>query len=186
MCTLRELPRDYREVELSDCLAGHFFQLRHQRAVRERAMANARNARIRPFLLRRSAGERDEVERQRDLANDSLDVTAVGHPRNEEAARACVGEGLPAADHLVDQRVVVGLRLQEGVGARIDEEGVAHGAADRLDAAHLQVERVKAFTTDDLVLEVAADGAGRRQADNIGGTLIGIVGIDSLEVDRQR
>jgi 2-methylisocitrate lyase-like PEP mutase family enzyme len=45
-------------------------------------------------------------------------------------------------DALVDQLIVVGLRLQEQIGPRVDVEIVADRAADRGDAIHLLFQRV--------------------------------------------
>src|SRR5215213_3069682 len=93
----------------------------------ERSVADPRHASRRPFRLRRRAGEGDDVERQRHLADYSLDLPGVGQARDEEAARAGVRERLAALDHLIAQRVVIGLRLEEEIGARVDEEGLADG-----------------------------------------------------------
>src|SRR4051812_18414706 len=100
--------------------SGHLGQGRHQRAVREGAVTDPCDTRISPNLLVRGARERNDVERQRHLAHDPLDLLGVREARHEEAARACLGERLPALDHLVDQSIVVRLRLQEQVGPRVD------------------------------------------------------------------
>ena len=130
-------------------------------------MADPRDAGLGPDLLVRRAGEGDHVQRQRHLAHDALDLLRVGQARHEEAAGAGIGKGLAALDHLVDQRIVIGLRLQEQVGAGVDEERVADRVADRGDALHLEVERVKPFAADHLVLEIAADRAGLRKPRDI-------------------
>ena len=101
----------------------------------------------------------------------AFDLLRIGQPRDEEAAGAGIGEGLSALDRLVDQRIVVGLGLQEQVGAGVDEEVVADRLADRGDPPHLEGEWVEALAADHLVLEIAADGAGRGEAGDIGGAL---------------
>src|SRR6185369_3055157 len=154
--------------------ARHFLELRHQRAMRERAVADARDSGARPHPLVRRAGEGDHIQRQRDLADHALDVRRVGQARHEEAARAGGGERLPALDHLIDGRVAVVLRLEQGVGTGVDEELIADRAADRGDSAGLKVERVEALAADHLVLEVAADRAGRGEPDDIGRALTGV------------
>ena len=51
------------------------------------------------------------MQRQRDLADHPLDLPGIGQARDEEAARPRARERLAALDHLIDQRVVIGLRL---------------------------------------------------------------------------
>ncbi len=92
-------------------------------------MADASNAGIRPILLRRRSRESDHIQRQRNLTDDPLDLTRIRQSRNEEAARARIGESLAPFDHAVDQRIVVGLRLKERIRPRVDEEGVANRVA---------------------------------------------------------
>ena len=159
------------EAGLTDRRARGVLKLLHQRAMRERTVADPRNAGARPNRLVRRAGEGDDVERQRHFADHAFDLFRIGQPRHEEAAGAGIGEGLSALDNLVDQRIVVGLRLQEQVGPRVDEELVADRFADRGDPPCLQVERVDALSADDLVLEVAADRACLGEPRDIGGAL---------------
>ena len=97
-------------------------------------MADPCDAGVGPIGLWRRAGEGDQVQRQRHFLDDPLDLPRVGEAGDEEAAGAGVGEGLAALDRLVDQRRVMRLRLDVEVGAGVDEELVADGAADRLDA----------------------------------------------------
>ena len=54
------------------------------------------------------------------------------------------------------------------------------------DSAHLQVERVEAVSADHLVFEIAADGAGAREARDIRARFLGIDRISALEIHRQR
>ena len=74
-----------------------------------------------------------------------------------------VGKGLAALDRRIDQRRIIVLGLEEQVGPRVDEETVADREADRLDALHLLLERMKSFAADHLILEIAADRAGSPQ-----------------------
>ena len=62
--------------------------------------------------------------------------------RHEKAGRAGISEGLAAFDNLVDQRLVVGLGLEEQVGACIDKEVRADRLPDCRDSPRLQIERV--------------------------------------------
>ena len=126
------------EPELSDRVSRHFLELRHQRPVRERAVADSCNAGVRPIGLWRRARKGDQVQRQRHFLDDPLDLPRIGEAGDEEPAGAGVGEGLPALDHFVDQRRVMRLRLDVQVGAGVDEKLVADGAADRPDALRLQ------------------------------------------------
>ena len=57
-------------------------------------------------LLGGGAGEGDGVEWQGHLADDAFDMLRIGDAGDEEAARAGVGEGLAARDHLVDHLIV--------------------------------------------------------------------------------
>ena len=95
----------------------------------------------RPVRLGRSAGEGDDVERQRNLPDDPLDLAGIGQAGDEEAARSGVRERLPALDHLIDQRVVIGLRLEEEIGPGVDEESVADRRSDRRDPLGLPFQR---------------------------------------------
>ena len=108
-------------------------------------------------------GKGDHVERQRDFAHDALDLLGSASRGTKKPLAPASGKGFAALDHLIDQRIVIGLRLQEQVGSGVDEEVVADRTADRRDTAALQVERVQPFAADDLVLEIAADSAGLRQ-----------------------
>ena len=133
----RRSPR-CREDLVQRC-ARHLFQRRHQRAVRERAVADPRHARARPFRLRRRSGESDDVQRQRHVADDPLDLPRIGEAGHEEAAGPGIGKGLAALDRRIDQRHRHLLRLQEQVGAGVDEEIVADRHADRLDPLRLHL-----------------------------------------------
>ena len=99
---------------LTDRRLRRFGELRHQRLVRERAVADPRDPGAGPFGLRRRAGISDRVDRQRHRLDDPLDQPEVAQPGNEEAARPGVGEGLAALDRFVGQRrvMLVGLTLR--------------------------------------------------------------------------
>src|SRR6185312_4591093 len=142
------------------------------------------DARVGPGLLFWRSREGDYVERQGHFADYPFDLAAIGEPGYEEAARPRVGECLAALHDLIDQAVVIGLGLEEQVGPRVDVEVVADRAANRGDALHLEVERMESFTADHLVLEVAADRAGRLEPRDIRSTFLGIRGIGALEVHR--
>ena len=96
-------------------------------------MADPRHASFRPDFLFRRSGKSDDVERKRDLADDALDLLGIRESRDEEAARAGIGKCLSALDDLIDQRIVIDLRLQEQIGARVDIEVGSDSAADRRD-----------------------------------------------------
>ena len=75
--------------------------------MREGAVADPRDAGIRPHRFVGRARERDDVQRQRYVAHYPLDLLGIGEARDEEAARAGIGERLAAFDDLIDQRVVI-------------------------------------------------------------------------------
>ena len=93
----------------------------------------------------------------------------VGEHRHEDAARAGLGISMSPRQRRIDHRRVMrlGLGLDEDVGARVDEEIRPDRGADRGDAGRLQVGRVQARAADHLILEIAADRAGRRQPGDI-------------------
>ena len=79
--------------------------------MREGTVADPRHPGVRPDRFVGPARESDDVQWQRHLANDALDLLRVRQPRNEEAARAGVGEGPAALDDLINQSIVIGLGL---------------------------------------------------------------------------
>src|SRR6187549_3979060 len=131
--------------------------------MRKWPVADPRDSRVGPLAVRRRAGKGDEVERQRHLANHALDLLRIRQARDEEAAGARIRKGFSTLDDLVDQRIVIGLRLQEQVGSRIDETIAADGAPDCPQPGALPVERMKPLAADYLVFEIAPDDAGRLQ-----------------------
>ena len=149
-------------------------------------MADPRHPRRGPLRLGRRAGKGNQVERQGHLADHPLHMTRVGHAWHEKSARAGVGERLAALDHLVDQRIIPLLDLEEQVGAGVDEERVAHLTADHLDPMALLIERVHPLAADHLVLEIAADRTGSGQESHVFAGLLGIGRIGAFEIDRQR
>ena len=66
------------------------------------------------------------------------------------------------------------------------KKSVADGLTDGGDALHLKIERMKPFAADHLVLEIAADRAGRREPGDIRAALFRVGRIGALEIDRQR
>ena len=89
-------------------------------------------------------------------------------------------------DGLVDQRIVIGLRLEEQIRTRVDEEGIADRAPDPSDPPDLQVERMKPLAADDLILEIAADRAGFGEARHVRAAFLGVGRISPFEIDGQR
>ena len=112
----------------------------------------------------------------------------VRKPRREETAGAGLGISPRPCDRGVDLRRVMrfGLRLQEDVGARIDEEVRAERVPRRRDPCRLFRDAVQAFAADHLILEIAADRAGRRQPLHIGRDAFRLDRIGAFEIHRHR
>jgi len=166
--------------------SGHFLELFHQRPVREWTVADACHPGACPFRFGRSAGEGNDVEWQRHFANHAFNVTAIRQARDEESARAGIGERLAALDHPIDERVIVVLVLQEQIRSRVDEEIRSDGSPDCGNAALLQVERVNAFAADHLIFEIATGRAGLGKAGDVTANFIRFNRVTAFEVDRHR
>ena len=109
----------------------------------------------------RRAGPGHEIHRQRRGRAELLEQGEIGEAGREEAAGAGVGIGFgrsSAASTLAASCVAA---PEEDVGAGVDEEIRADGRRAAAIRAACLGHVVQALAADDLVLEIAADRAGR-------------------------
>ena len=142
----------------------------------------------RPFRLGRSAGESDDVQRQRrprgPPARSAGDRPSRGTKKPLAPASA---KALPRSIACIDQRVVIGLRLQEQIGAGVDEEGVARPPAGsrrsaRPAASAGEVPRRRSPGPRNC----SRPRRSRRARATFAAPCVGIDRIGALEIDRQR
>jgi hypothetical protein len=101
-------------------------------------------------------------------------------------SRACVGIGLAPFDRLIRERgiMVPDGRLEEEVGAGVDEEIIADALAQRRDPPCLTGDIVETIGPDDLILEIASDRPRGGEVLAVRGQSFRVLGVTFFEVDR--
>jgi epoxyqueuosine reductase len=119
---------------------------------------------------------------------DPLDQRQIGKSWNEKAVRSGGRIGARALDRLVGKRRIVVLRpsFQEKVGAGVDEEVAADPVSKSGNSRGLVGCLIEAIGSNDLILEVAPDRTGLREAPAVCREALGILSITALEIDCDR